>query len=175
MLAELLLSTLERFGEAGELLVTDIGRDFGRRLAAETPAGGSVAQRLAPLTGIGAELEVDVQGEQVIIRTGNCLFREVATRKPRLVCLLDRAIIGGMLSSDGASFAFREHRRRTDGDDVCTLVFDAVETYGDESRSSEVGKMGTTSAQRREGHRDERSTSAADVEAAGAEDAEDQG
>src|SRR5665648_224072 len=37
MLAELLLHTLERFGDAGEVLVSEIGRDFGRQLGSTVP------------------------------------------------------------------------------------------------------------------------------------------
>jgi len=125
MLAELLLHTLERFGEAGEVLVGEIGRDFGRQLASTAPARDSVEGLLAPLSRAGADMHFEVEADRVIVHTGNCLFREIATQQPRLVCLMDKAIVTGLLSSGDRPFALVDHRRRGEHD-VCTLIFQAV-------------------------------------------------
>lgn len=127
VLAELLLYTLERFGDAGEVLIREIGRDFGRQLATSTEDTEDIAQRLAPLSQAGAEMRVEVDGDRVTVRTGNCLFREVATRRPRLVCLLDQAIVTGLLSTGDRPYELSTSRRRSEGDDTCALVFEAVE------------------------------------------------
>ena len=142
MLAELLLNTLERFGEAGEVLVGEIGRDFGRQLASTAPNGGSVEERLAPLSQAGADIHFEVEADRVTVHTGNCLFREVATRQPRLVCLLDKAIVAGLLSSGDRPFALAEHKRRGEHD-VCTLVFEAVTNGAAERLHSEAAQTDT--------------------------------
>lgn len=126
VLAELLLHTLERFGDAGEMLVQEVGRDFGRQLASSAGGTDDLTERLAPLTQAGADLRVEVDGDRVTVHTGNCLFREVATRRPRLVCLLDQAIVTGLLSSGEKPYALRTSTRRGDGRDVCALVFEVA-------------------------------------------------
>jgi len=128
VLAELLLHTLERFGDAGEVLVREIGHDFGRQLAASTDGADDPTERLAPLTRAGADMRVEVDGDRVTVHTGNCLFREVATRRPRLVCLLDQAIVTGLLSSVERPYVLSTSQRRGEGHDVCSLVFEAVES-----------------------------------------------
>lgn len=133
MLAELLLHTLERFGDAGEVLVSEIGRDFGRQLGCTVPNRDSVEELLAPLSRAGADVHFEVQADRVIVRTNNCLFKEIATSQPRLVCLLDKAIVTGLLSSGDRPYALAEHKRRGEHD-VCTLVFEAV-TNGAAARS----------------------------------------
>ena len=157
MLAELLLHALERFGEAGEVFVDEVGRDFGRRLAADV-TDTSVEARLAPLSRAGAGLRYEMQGDRVVVHTGNCLFREVATRRPRLVCLLDRAIIAGLLSSGGRNYELREHLRRTDSADSCALVFDAGDAAEQQGRS-ENRNLGTTSTAGRESEQPDQSGS----------------
>ncbi|MHB0978759.1 MAG: helix-turn-helix transcriptional regulator [Thermoleophilia bacterium] len=127
VLAELLLHTLERFGDAGEVLVREIGRDFGRRLASSVEDTGDIAERLAPLSQAGADMRVEVDGDQVTVHTGNCLFREVATRRPRLVCLLDQAIVTGLLSSGDTPYILAASKRRGQGHDACSLVFEAAQ------------------------------------------------
>ncbi len=127
VLAELLLYTLERFGDAGEVLVREIGTDFGRQLAASAEDTNDLTERLAPLTEAGAEMRVEVDGDRVTVHTGNCLFREVATRRPRLVCLLDQAIVTGLLSGEKRPYVLTGAHRRGVGHDVCSLVFEAVE------------------------------------------------
>ncbi|MHB1343430.1 MAG: helix-turn-helix transcriptional regulator [Thermoleophilia bacterium] len=128
VLAELLLHTLERFGDAGEVLVREIGQDFGRQLATSTDGADDLTERLAPLTRAGADMRVEVDGDRVTVHTGNCLFREVATRRPRLVCLLDQAIVTGLLSSDERPYVLSTSQRRGEGHDVCSLVFEAGES-----------------------------------------------
>jgi predicted ArsR family transcriptional regulator len=144
MLAELLLNTLERFGEAGEVLVGEIGRDFGRQLASTAPNHGSVEELLAPLSQAGADIRFEVETDRVTVHTGNCLFREVATQQPRLVCLLDKAIVAGLLSSGDRPFTLSEHKRRGEHD-VCTLVFEAVTNGAAERLRSEAAQTDTSS------------------------------
>lgn len=127
VLSELLLHTLERFGDAAEIIVRDIGADFGRQLATSVSDDADLGGRLAPLAEAGAQLHYEVNGDTVELRTGNCLFREVATRRPRLVCLLDQAIVTGLLSGGAQPYELVDTNRRTTSDDVCTLVFKAAE------------------------------------------------
>jgi len=127
VLSELLLHTLERFGDAAEIIVHDIGAGFGRQLAASVSDDADLGERLAPLVEAGAQLQYEVNGDTVELHTGNCLFREVATRRPRLVCLLDQAIVTGLLSGGGRPYELVDSNRRTTAHDVCTLVFKAAE------------------------------------------------
>jgi predicted ArsR family transcriptional regulator len=148
MLAELLLNTLERFGEAGELLMGEIGRDFGRQLASTAPARGSVEELLSPLAQAGADIRFEAEADRVTVHTGNCLFWEIATRQPRLVCLLDKAIVTGLLSSGDRPFSLAEHTRRGEHD-ACTLVFEAVTNGAPERLRSEAvqTQTGSTNAE----------------------------
>lgn len=127
VLSELLLHTLERFGDAAELIVRDIGADFGRQLAASVAEDADLAGRLAPLADAGAELRYEIDGDTIEVQKGNCLFREVATRRPRLVCLLDQAIVTGLLSGGEQPYELVDSERRTASHDMCTMVFRAAE------------------------------------------------
>ncbi|HZK49771.1 MAG TPA: helix-turn-helix domain-containing protein [Thermoleophilia bacterium] len=148
MLAELLLQALARFGEAGELLVGEIGRDFGRGLADAAGDVDSIEDLLAPLSRAGADIHVETEADRVVVRTGNCLFLEVATKQPRLVCLLDKAIMTGLLSGGDRPLVLTDHQRRG-GREACTLVFEAVENGLGEQIAQEAIEAQARSAESR--------------------------
>jgi predicted ArsR family transcriptional regulator len=121
-LAEVLLRTLERFGEAGPVLVEREGMAFGRHLA-ETAPDLSLDTRVAVLRAAGAEPEVSSEGDIVTLRLGNCLYRELSGERPDLVCALDRAVVQGLLSAGDHHYRLVDATRRTAEHDVCSLVF----------------------------------------------------
>ncbi|MCL5942284.1 MAG: helix-turn-helix domain-containing protein [Actinobacteria bacterium] len=122
MLAELLLSTLEHFGDAAQVITEQVGFAFGRRLAALRPAVPGDSP-VAALLEAGAELTLERHGDRVRVEVRECLFREVATRRPRLVCTLDRAVLRGLLSSTEGEVVLYEASRRNEHHDVCSLVY----------------------------------------------------
>ena len=127
-LAELLLRTLERFGDAGPVLAEQEGLAFGRRLAAEA-TDGSVEARMAVLRGAGAEPEFSTDGSTMTLRLHNCLFRELSTERPDLVCALDRAVVEGLLSAGEQPYRLVDAIRRTADHDVCSLVVRAADDH----------------------------------------------
>ena len=125
-LAEVLLRTLERFGDAGPVLAEQEGLAFGRQLAGEV-ADLSLDERLAVLRGAGADPEVSADGDTVTLRLRNCLYRELSTSRPDLVCALDRAVVRGLFAAGERPYRLIDATRRTSEDDVCNLVFLAAE------------------------------------------------
>lgn len=122
LLAELLLSALERFGEAAELVAGDVGFEFGRRWV-DTSRGNSPQDCLAPLVEAGAEISTDEPDGGLQITRRNCLFHEVAARRPRLVCILDRSITAGLLSQADRPLEQREWTRRGEHGSACIHVY----------------------------------------------------
>lgn len=122
LLADLLLETLEKFGDAAELMARDVGYAFGEQLAATT-AGDSLEERLQPLYRAGAALEATKDGEKVHMRLSDCLFREISGRRPRLVCALDRALMEGLLSTADTRYVLGDVERRCAAHDVCHLTY----------------------------------------------------
>lgn len=127
-LAEVLLRTLERFGDAGPVLADQEGLAFGRQLAGKA-ADMSLEARLAVLRGAGAEPEMSTDGDEVTVRLRNCLYRELSTARPDLVCALDRAVVKGLFSAGERPYQLVDAVRRTADDDVCRLVFRAVDDH----------------------------------------------
>jgi predicted ArsR family transcriptional regulator len=125
LLAELLVSVLERFGEAAELIATEVGFEFGRQWA-DTGRGGSPQECLAPLTEAGAEISTAEPDGELLITRRNCLFREVAARRPRLVCILDRAITDGMLSHADRPLKLRDWTRCGDQEAACIHTYQTI-------------------------------------------------
>jgi predicted ArsR family transcriptional regulator len=137
LLAELLLETLEKFGEAAEVLARDVGFAFGRRLAEEGGgAGPAPLAGLALLERAGATIEALEENGRLHLRLEDCLFREVSTRRPGLVCSLDRALMEGVLSAGPTRYSLGDVRRRCADDDSCDLTFVAnrVVQASEESR-----------------------------------------
>lgn len=125
LLAELLVSMLERFGEAAELVAKDVGFEFGRQWA-DTGQGGSPQDCLAPLTEAGAEISITEPDGEVRITRRNCLFREVSARRPRLVCILDQAITDGLLSRADRPLTLREWTRRGEHEPACIHTYHTI-------------------------------------------------
>lgn len=121
LLADLLLESLESFGEAAEMMAEKVGFAFGEKLGAAYHE--EAADPLQPLIDAGAEVVTEANTERVDVTVQNCLFREIATRRPRLVCTLDRAIIRGMLSVTGKMYSLGPALKRTDEEDACRLTF----------------------------------------------------
>jgi predicted ArsR family transcriptional regulator len=125
LLAELLVSVLERFGEAAELMVKDVGFEFGRHWA-DAGGNGSPQDCLAPLAEAGAEISTSEPDGELCISRRNCLFREVASRRPRLICLLDQAITDGLLSRADRPPTLREWTRRSDREPACIHTYQII-------------------------------------------------
>jgi len=125
LLAELLVSALERFGEAAELVAKDVGFEFGRQWA-DAGQGGSPQDCLAPLAEAGAEISTTEPDGELHITRRNCLFREVAVRRPRLICILDRAITDGLLSRADRPLTLREWTRRDDQEAACIHTYQTI-------------------------------------------------
>jgi predicted ArsR family transcriptional regulator len=137
-LAEVLLRTLERFGDAGPVLAEQEGWAFGRQLAGDA-TDPSLDARLAVLRSAGAEPEISADGDTVTLRLRNCLYRELSTGRPELVCALDRAVVEGLFSAGERPYRLVEATRRTTGDDVCRLVFTAPGEHTIPTATSEEG------------------------------------
>ncbi|GAB4249589.1 MAG: helix-turn-helix domain-containing protein [Thermoleophilia bacterium] len=131
-LSELLLESLDRFGPAAGMVLREVGLEYGRRLAALTREDTPDAL-LEPLRRAGGGAQVRGSDEEFEVVVGNCLYRELSTRRPELVCTLDRAIIEGLLNSGPHRYRLEEARRRDEQDDTCTLRFVArpAETCAD--------------------------------------------
>jgi predicted ArsR family transcriptional regulator len=124
LLAGLLPETLDRFGDAAEVLAQQVGLSFGRRLAL-ADGGGTVLSRLQPLTDAGADFDAHLVDDRVEIQMRNCLFHELARQRPGLVCTIDRAILQGLLSL-GADDYVLDQVTRTEAGRHCHLVFRTV-------------------------------------------------
>ncbi len=122
LLAELLLRTLESFGDAAEVMARQAGFDFGRRWA-ESAAGDSPEELLAPLGEAGAEISTHMCQGRLHITNRSCLFREVAAHWPHLVCILDRGIAEGMLSRAMPPYVLYDSTRRSEHSDACVHIF----------------------------------------------------
>lgn len=122
VLVDLLLGTLEQFGEAGQVLVRSMGFAFGQRLAAKAKSDDLKA-RVAELARSGARVDMTEDEHGVHVELRDCLFREAAERRPHLVCTLDRAIVSGLLSDRQTGYTLADAVRRTPERDVCRLTY----------------------------------------------------
>jgi predicted ArsR family transcriptional regulator len=122
LLAELLLETLDRFGDAAECMAREVGHSFGERLALSAGAVG-LEDRLALLRRGGAVIDATRDEEAVNLCMKDCLFREVSGKNPRLVCALDRALMQGLLSAGRQPYELSDVSRRCEQDDVCRLTY----------------------------------------------------
>jgi len=125
LLAELLVSVLERFGEAAELMLKDAGFEFGRHWA-DAGGSGSPQDCLAPLAEAGAEISTSEPDGELRISRRNCLFREISSRRPRLICILDQAITDGLLSRADRPLTLREWTRRGDQQPACIHTYQTI-------------------------------------------------
>jgi predicted ArsR family transcriptional regulator len=131
MLAELLLETLDRFGEAAEVLAQNVGFTFGQRLSS-TETEDTVLSRLQPLVEAGADFDAWLEGDRVGIQMRNCLFHELARRRPGLVCTMDRAILQGLLSIGSETYTLEQVTHSESGGH-CRLMFrppESIEPQG---------------------------------------------
>ena len=122
LLVDLLLGTLDQFGEAGHVLLQSMGLAFGRSLAAGAHGEGLEA-RVAQLARVGARVGVHKDADGVHVELLDCLFREAAERRPHLVCTLDRAIVAGALCDSQPGYTMACAVRRTPERDSCLLTF----------------------------------------------------
>lgn len=125
LLSGLLLSSLEQFGEAAEVIIDRIGYDFGRSIAREQ-GSAEVGARLQPFIDAGAVLRVQAERSRVAVNVVNCIFRELATQRPGLVCALDRAILRGLLTREGEDYRLADVRSEDGGHHSCNLIFERV-------------------------------------------------
>ncbi|NQV07502.1 helix-turn-helix domain-containing protein [bacterium] len=106
LLAELLVRVVERIApDDGPAIAEEIGREYGRTLAAEigTPAEPESAAALSSVArammGVGFEMAPD-EGDRFLL-TSHCPFGTAATNHPEVVCRLDQGIVRGLLSEIG--------------------------------------------------------------------------
>ncbi len=123
ILSGLLVEALSRFGDAGGLMLREIGLEFGRRLGRQ--AGDGWEARLGVIAESGAGVELTrPDAEHLDLEVRNCLFREISHKADGLVCGLDHAIFEGLLGgTEGEVLTLEEAERRTPARDLCRLRF----------------------------------------------------
>jgi len=106
-----------------KIMARQAGYEFGRQWADST-GGTTPSELLAPLDEAGAGVSAETVDGRLQVTTRTCLFREVAARRPRLVCILDRAITEGLLSRATPPYAMSGSARRGDQNDSCVHTFE---------------------------------------------------
>lgn len=104
LLTEMLLKLLEAIDPADVSAVAEkVGRDYGRKLAAEIgapddPGYEDAVQAVArAMTGLGFHMDPDIEGQQLL--TSHCPFGETAADHPEVICSLDRGLVSGLLGA----------------------------------------------------------------------------
>lgn len=106
VLVELLVRIIQRVApEQLTAIAEEVGRDYGRELAAEIGAPGdrgyaeAIRAVAKALTGLGFAAKGDASHQRLVL--SNCPFGEAATGYPEVVCSLDRGIVAGLFESLG--------------------------------------------------------------------------
>ena len=104
LLAELLARVVARLDpEQGPAVAEEIGRAYGRDLAAEVgmpdEEGFDNALIAVARALLGAGFEVSADGDERLLLTRTCPFSTAAAAHPEVVCRLDRGIVAGLLES----------------------------------------------------------------------------
>ncbi|MEA2024239.1 MAG: helix-turn-helix domain-containing protein [Actinomycetota bacterium] len=127
LLAELLLRVIERIAPDNAAAIADeIGREYGRELAAEIgfpdesgydTAAIAVAKALI---GVGFEVEARPGDHELVTRF--CPFGESAKNHPAIVCQLDQGLVSGLLEgSDQIPVVIVNSHRTEEGDCVTKI------------------------------------------------------
>ncbi len=88
-------------------IAEDVGREYGRELAAEigTPEDAGYEEALLAvakaMTGLGFHMSPDLDGRRLL--TSTCPFGSAASGHQEVVCSLDRGIVGGLFEALGDS------------------------------------------------------------------------
>lgn len=102
LLAELLVQVAERLdpGAAPEA-AEEVGRSFGRRLAAEAglSATGGTAEALEAVSRTLLGIGFGTTSESGSLVTHHCPFGRTAAEHPEVVCRLDQGIVAGLLEA----------------------------------------------------------------------------
>lgn len=110
LLVDLLVRLVQRAGipDIGRL-AEDVGREYGRELAAEIGSPGqdgyepAVRAVARALTGIGFHTVVDLDGQRLL--TPLCPFGDAAAGHPEVICSLDQGIVSGLFESATESWS----------------------------------------------------------------------
>ena len=104
LLTEMLLNLLEALGPENVSQVAEkVGRDYGRKLAAEIGTADdpdyedAVHAVARAMTGLGFYMNPDIEGQQLV--TSHCPFGETAVDHPEVICSLDRGLVSGLLGA----------------------------------------------------------------------------
>jgi predicted ArsR family transcriptional regulator len=127
LLAELLLRVIERIAPDDAAAIADeIGREYGRELAAEIgfpddsgydTAAIAVA---SALTGAGFEVEARPGDHELVTRF--CPFGESAENHPAIVCQLDQGLVNGLLEGTKQIPVAIVNAHQTDEGDCVTTI-----------------------------------------------------
>lgn len=104
LLSELLVRVVERLApEDAAAIAEDIGREYGRELAAEIglpeDAGFDTAVQAVAraMMGVGFDTEAEPDGLRLVTRF--CPFGDAAANHPEIVCKIDQGIVAGLLEA----------------------------------------------------------------------------
>ncbi len=109
LLSELLVRVIERINP-GNLadLAADVGREYGKEIAAEIGAPEESGFDLAvnavalAMTGMGFSTESNADSRRLL--TSHCPFADTAVKHPEVVCSLDRGIVSGLMEGLSADW-----------------------------------------------------------------------
>jgi predicted ArsR family transcriptional regulator len=104
LLFELLLRMIGEIADPVEasLAATNVGRAYGRELAAELGESGeegyveAVTALARAMGSVGFNMDADPDSDQQLLTRG-CPFGEIAVSHPAVICSLDQGIISGIL------------------------------------------------------------------------------
>ena len=100
MVARMLLRLAEATG-AGAEEARDTGRDQGRDDAPALSGRGCLAAVEARMAELGFDPAVAAEDGEVTVAFAHCPFRELAERRPDLVCNLHRGLVEGLVEGVG--------------------------------------------------------------------------
>ncbi len=127
LLAELLLRVIERIAPDNAAAIADeIGREYGRELAAEIgfpdESGYDTAAIAVAKALIGVGFEVEARPGEHELVTRFCPFGESAKNHPAIVCQLDQGLVSGLLEgSDQIPVVIVNSHRNEEGDCVTKI------------------------------------------------------
>ncbi len=109
LLSELLVRVIERInpGNLAEL-AADVGREYGKEIAAEIGAPEesgfdmAVSAVALAMTGMGFSTDPDADSRRLL--TSHCPFADTAVKHPEVVCSLDRGIVSGLMETLSADW-----------------------------------------------------------------------
>jgi len=104
LLAELLVRVVERLApDDAAGVAEEVGRDYGRELAAEiglpADAGFDTAVQAVARAMMGVGFDTEADADERVLVTTYCPFGQTAIDHPAVVCRLDQGIVRGLLEA----------------------------------------------------------------------------